>query len=107
MSEGSPETARANAITRLEAKAREANAKASDRYWQNGPHNVQRWVERGYLSAIAMVKQTPPAAGESSDSYLSRVSSLVRATRDDGPDDDDEGWYSGAIDDAASVVTSG
>jgi hypothetical protein len=100
------EEARRQAIARLEAKAAEADVKSRDRQWNNGPHNVQRWAAQAFRSAIAVVQRTAPNAGELPAAYLSRVASVVRAGRDDGPDDDDEGWFSGATDEAASTVTA-
>ena len=100
------EAARQKAIERLEAKAREAAGKALDRYWHNGPFNVQRWVERGYNSALGVLRQNSPEKGESARSYLSRMSEAVRELRELGPDADDEAWYSSAVDDAAFTITA-
>ncbi len=98
------EESRQQVIARLQERASEAAAKSTDRYWANGPHNVQRWVERGYLTAIAIVQGTPPTANESPAAYFARLREEVRAVRDDGPDDDDEGWFSGAIDEATRQI---
>ena len=98
------EPSRQHVIARLQERAREAEAKSTDRYWANGPHNVQRWVERGYLSAIAIVQATPPSEDESPDAYFARVREKVRSIRDDGPDEDDESWFAGAIDEAVRLI---
>ena len=98
------ETVRQRALARLEAKALEVRARSKDRFWQNGPYNVQRWVERGYNSAIDTVQQTAPAAGEAPADYIDRLAAKVYSSREYGPDADDEGWFSGAIDDACSII---
>lgn len=98
------EQPRQQVIARLQERANEAAAKSTDRYWANGPYNVQRWVERGYLTAISLVQSTTPAAGESADAYFARVRDAVRAMRDDGPDEDDESWFAGAIDEAVRLI---
>ena len=106
MNDTDAEASRQRAIERLDARADEARAKASDRYWSSGPFNVQRWVERAYRVASAELRKTSPEQGEAPDRYLSRMAGQVRAMRDDGPDADDEGWYAGAIDDAAATITA-
>jgi hypothetical protein len=93
------------AMARLGAKAAEAEAKATDRYWQNGPYNVQAWVAKAFHASIAFVARTAPAAAETRAAYVARLYDGVRALRDDGPDADDEAWYAGAIDEAARLVT--
>src|SRR5262245_35911251 len=98
------EQARQRAIARLQTKANEAAARATDRHWQNGPFNVQRWVERAFNSAVAVVRQENPASGEDISKYLSRVAAQVRSMRDNGPDDDDEAWFTSAIDEACSLI---
>src|SRR5262249_36199774 len=97
------ETIRERALARLEAKTSEARARSMDRFWQNGPYNVQRWVERGYNSAINTVQQTAPTPGETPADYVDRLAAKVYSSREYGPDDD-EGWFSGAIDDACSII---
>jgi len=98
------ETVRARALARLEKMASEAGAKATDRYWQNGPFNVQRWAERAFHLAIGRVKETEPNAGETPKGYLGRIAEKVSSSRDDGPDEDDEGWFSSAIDEACTII---
>jgi hypothetical protein len=84
----------------------EAGAKAMDRYWQSGPFNVQRWAERAFVLAISRMRETEPIAGEPPADYLQRVAEKVRTSRNDGPDDDDEEWFAGAIDDACRIMPS-
>jgi hypothetical protein len=98
------ETVRERALARLEAKASEARARAMDPFWQNGLYNVQRWVECGYNSAINTVQETAPTAGETPADYIDRLAAKVYGSREYGPDADDEGWFSGAIDDACSII---
>lgn len=105
MNEIDREQARQRAITRLQAKADEAAVMATDRLWQHGPFNVQRWAERAFNSAVAVLRQEEPADDEDVSSYLSRVAAQVRSMRDSGPDADDEAWFSGAIDEACSLIT--
>jgi hypothetical protein len=99
------ETVRERALKRLEQMASEAGAKAKDRYWQSGPFNVQRWVERAFLLAISTVRETEPIAGETPADHLQRVAEKVRSSREGGPDDDDEGWFTGAIDEACRIIS--
>ena len=72
--------------------------------WRNGPFNVQRWAERGFLSALGVLRQTAPAADEQASAYLARVRAAVRALRGSGPDDDDEAWYDSALDEACNAI---
>ena len=97
-------TARNHAITRLEHAAREADQRSHDRYWANGPHNVQRWVHSAFQDALRIVRATEPEAGESTRAYLSRLAGAVCEIRGDGPDADDEAWYAGAIDQAIEII---
>lgn len=99
------QSARQQAIVRLQEQAEIAAAKASDPYWQNGPYNVQSWVERGYNVAISVLTNNEPHPGEDRKQYLSRMSAAVREMRDFGPDADDEAWYSSAIDEACALIT--
>lgn len=78
--------------------------KANDRFWDNGPFNVQRWVERGYNAAIAVLTSHEPHPGEDPAAYLERMSAAVQELRDLGPDADDESWYAGAIDEASALI---
>jgi hypothetical protein len=74
------EQARQRAITRLQAKADEAAAMATDRSWQHGPFNVQRWVQRAFNSALAVLRQEEPADGGRIELFIeSRRSSSQHA----------------------------
>ena len=96
--------ARAAAIERLVKAGAEAEAKARDPFWRNGPFNVQRWVQRGYIRAESLVRENDPRPGETAAVYLTRMSGLVYAERDNGPDADDEAWFASAIDEACMLI---
>jgi hypothetical protein len=96
--------ARQRAIAKVQALYDEAQAQSADRYWQNGPYNVKRWVARGFGAALAELK-VEPADGETAEQYARRISDKVRAWRGNGPDEDDESWYDSAIDEAAIAIT--
>ena len=91
-------------IVRLHARAREAEAKAHDRYWQNGPHNVQAWVAQAYLDAIFVVRDEGPRSGESLRAYIERVRGIVHGLREQGREADDEAWYASANDGAVGLI---
>ena len=96
--------ARRDARDALADKAREAGARASDPYWRGSGGNVQRYVERAFDRAVALVRAREPEPGESGARYLMRIAAEVRAGRDDGPDSDDEAWFASATDEAAAIV---
>jgi hypothetical protein len=94
-------------MAKLQAKYDEADKKSHDRYWNNGPYNVQRWVARGYGSAMGTLKEAAPLKQDSPRTFLLRVAEMVRSQRDLGPDADDESWYASAMDDAARIISDG
>lgn len=98
------ETVRERALARLKAKESEANLMSNDRFWMDGPYNVQQWAARGFYCAIRIVKETAPAAGETPADYLDRVAAEVHSYRDRGPDADLESWFASAIDEACMII---
>lgn len=100
------ETMRAAVLEKLAQREAEAEARATDPYWNAGRHTPMRWVARAYFAAIRTVRESPPVANENSRDYFARVGSAVRARRDDGPDDDDEAWFASAIDEACMIISS-
>ena len=98
------EEVRQRAIAKIQKLYDEAQAQSSDRYWQNGPYNVKRWVARGFGAALAELKVEPDWE-ETAEHYVTRVSQKVRGWRGNGPDEDDESWFDRAIDEAAIAIS--
>lgn len=100
------EQVRAFVIEKLEQRWSEAQGRASDPYWTSGRHTPMKWAASAFSAATRIVRDSPPAPDESARDYFARMSSAVRARRDDGPDLDDEAWFSSAIDEACVVISS-
>lgn len=100
------ETVRAAVLEKLKQREAEAEGRATDPYWTAGRHTPMRWVARAYFAAIRIVRESPPATNENARDYFVRMGDAVRARRDDGPDDDDEAWFAGAIDEACMIISS-
>lgn len=100
-----PEEARKRALQRLGMEHAKADALKNDRYWNHGRGNAQAWVATGYDVAMQWVRAVAPLPGEPAQAYLDRVAAHVRQARGRGPDEDDESWFDGAIDEAARIIS--
>ncbi|MBL8954772.1 MAG: hypothetical protein JNK82_28600 [Myxococcaceae bacterium] len=98
------EQARQRALAKVQARHGEARSKSNDPYWNSSTGNAQRWAAAGFSVALEHLRQKPDE-GESAEAYVKRISAAVRADRGNGPDGDDEGWFDGAIDDAAGLIS--
>lgn len=101
----SPQEVRQRALGRLAAEQQKADALRHDRYWDHGRGNVQTWVSIAYGVAQQWVHAVAPGPGEPVQRYLERVAGHVRQARGKGPPEDNEGWFDGAIDEAARIIS--
>lgn len=98
------EQARQRALAKVQARHDEAVGQSNDPFWRHEHGNVKRWAASAYAVALEALRP-PPESTETAAQYVKRVSAEVRSRREFGPDDDDEGWYSGAMDDAATLIS--
>ena len=104
---GNLNTLRQEAIDGVLALKRENQPRISDRQWTSYTgYNYGRWADRGFNIALGVLENTVPGAQESAADCIDRVTSQVRAQRDEYRADqaDEDGACSGALDEALRAI---